>query len=609
MRRKVQKTVKKRGQNKFMVFIPFGSGISFMNNLGWYAFASLLFLILLYLMRPKPIEKAIPSLMFFIQEKGLSRKSAFFLFFLGSLLFLLQFFAIGILALSATQPYTTVFGDQAIENTAIVIDTSASMGTEGRFAKAVEEAKSRIRGKTSIVLAQNYPVQVMDDGDKEEAIKVLSALSPKETTTNLGDAMLLAGDIIGKKTGKVYVISDFITTEGPDPIVAKRILLSKGIPVEFINIGSKEKNTGITNLMLGKFTSKAVIKNYDNEEKTITISVISSSSNKQIYRKLLPNSIETFEFNTPEGQSEVRIEEKDSLDSDNHAYISADNIKKIKVLLVTNTDKSYLKTALQASKDIQLEIAEPPIMPEINHDVIIINSVLQQLILPDFYDEIQKKAKNGSSIIITYQHGVEANPLIPVIVDGTLNNTKIETRIINKFTSDVDFGTSFILPNATAQKGATVIAEGDGSAAVAIRSEGNGKIVYYGIIDEYSDFKTTVSYPIFWSKLINYLTETEDLKDYNFKTGKVYTDQSGNKQYLEKSGFYTLGNKKISASLLNPEESDVSKDKQMLFEEEKMLYTKEAKEQRDVKIELYLIIAGGLLVLFELIYIKWRGDI
>ncbi len=592
-----------------MVSIPFGSDISFMNNLGWYAFASLFVLILLYLMRPKPVEKTIPSLMFFIQEKGLSKKSAFFLFFLGSLLFILQFFALGILALSATQPYTTVFGEQAIENTVIVLDTSASMATEGRFSKAIEEAKNRVRGKTSIVLAQNYPLQLMDNGDKEEAIKVLSTLSPKDTATNLGDAMLLAADIIGKKTGKVYVISDFITTEGPDPLIAKRILLSKEIPVEFVNVASKAKNTGITDLMLGKFTTKAVIRNYDEQEKTITMSITSSSSTKQIFRKILPSSIETIEFNTPEGQTEIKIEEKDDFEADNHAYISADNIKKIKVLLITNSDKSYLKTALQSSKDIQLEIAEPPIIPEINHDVIIIKSVSQQLVLPDLYQELLKKAINGSSIIIAYQPGIEENPLLPVTIKGSLNNTRISTKITNKFTSDVDFGTSFILPNATAKEGSLVIAEGETSAAVVLMDSGYGKIMYYGIIDEESDFKTTVSYPIFWSKLINYLTETEDLKDYNFKTGKIYSTSSGNTMYMEKAGYYTIEGRKLSASLLNAEESDVSKDKQMLFEEEKKLYAKEAKEQRDVKLEQYLIIAGCLLILLELIYIKWRGDI
>ncbi|MBI2133179.1 VWA domain-containing protein [Candidatus Woesearchaeota archaeon] len=586
--------------------LPFG--INVINNLGWYAFTSLALLILLYLMRPKPQEKNIPSLMFFIQQKGLSRKSTFFLFFLGSLLFLLQFAALGVLSFSTTQPFTTMYGEQSIESTVIVLDASASMGANGRFNKAIDIAKGKINGKTSIILAQNYPVQVLQNGDREEATKILSTLEPRHTSTNLGDSMLLAADLIGNRIGKVYVISDFIATEGPDPLVAKRILLSKGIPVEFISVTSEGRNAAIVDVIVGKLKSTAVIKNYDEEERTATLSIVNSQGTNHIMKKILANSIETIEFNTPSGQTELRLEEKDDLETDNHAYITAENIKKIKVLLVTNSEKSYLKTALQSSKDIQLEIAEPPIIPEINHDIIIIHSASYQLILPDFYQDSLKKARNGSSIIITYQQDVESNPLLPVRLEGRINNSKISTVIINKFTSDVDFGTSFMLPNASVKKGATVIAEGDGSAALTMKDEGNGKIIYYGIIDEYSDFKTTVSYPIFWNKLINFLTGTEDLKEYNFNTGKIYSDSSG-KQYLEKAGFYTVSGNRVSASLINSLESDISKDDVNVLEEEKALYIKESKEKRDVKLEQYLIIAGAAILLLELLYIKWRGDI
>ncbi len=593
--------------------IPFIGGISFMNSLGWYAFSSLAILILLYLMRPKPAEKNIPSLMFFMAEKGFSKQSAFLRYLMSSLLFLLQFIALGILAFSITMPFTTVYGNQAIEGTVIVLDTSASMQTGNRFAQAVEHAKNSLNGKVSIVLAQNYPVQVLENGGKEEALKVLSTVTPTDTTSNIGDAMMLSGDIIGQRTGKVYVISDFISTEGPEPLVAKRILTAKGIPVEFVNVGGKAKNAGIISMTLGKFTSKAVVKNYDAEEKQVTLSIISEAGTKKMIKKLLPTSIETFDFSTPSGKTELKIDEKDEFDADNHAYISADNIKKIKVLLITNSEKSFLKTALEASKDIKLDIAEPPVIPNLNYDVIIMHSISPDLLLPDFYQETMRKVKNGSSLIITYQDGVEkvGGQLLPVTVGNQLNNTRITTSIVNKFTSDIDFGTSFKIYNATPQKGAVVIAEAEdsgGASAIVMKDEGNGKIIYYGIIDDYSDFKTTVHYPIFWNKLINFLTETEDLNDYNFKTGKMLSDSSGNKQYMNKAGFYTVGNKGVSASILSEKESDVGKENTALIEEEKAFSVKESKEKRDVKFEQYLLIAGFIVILLELLYIKRRGD-
>ncbi len=187
-----------------------------------------------------------------------------------------------------------------------------------------------------------------------------------------------------------------------------------------------------------------------------------------------------------------------------------------------------------------------------------------------------------------------------------LNNTKVTARIINKFTSDVDFGTSFKYYNATPKEGTVVIADADGAAMLAMKDEGFGKIIYYGILDDFSDFKTTVSYPIFWNKLIGFLTETEDLNDYNFRTGRIVAE--ANRQYMDRAGFYVLGSRKVSASLLSEKESDVGKGSADMLEEEKRLVAKEAQEKRDVKLEQYLLIAGFLLLLAELLYVKWRGD-
>ena len=48
------------------------------NPLGLYALIGLLILILIYLIRPKPIQKTIPSLIFLTKDKGKSKKESFF---------------------------------------------------------------------------------------------------------------------------------------------------------------------------------------------------------------------------------------------------------------------------------------------------------------------------------------------------------------------------------------------------------------------------------------------------------------------------------------------------------------------------------------------------
>ncbi|MBI4438760.1 BatA domain-containing protein [Candidatus Woesearchaeota archaeon] len=585
--------------------------LQFANPPGWYALASILALVLLYLMRPKPQEKSIPSLMFFMLEKGFNKKTAFFRKFFNSLLFFIQLLALALLSVSATLPFTTLIGEQAIEKTIIVLDTSASMQTGSRMSQATEAARSRLHGTVTVILAQNTPLLVLEDGTTEEAEKVLTAATPSDTATNIGDAMLLAGDLVKDKLGKVYVISDFINTEGPDLIASKRILASKGVSSEFISVSGHAANAGITDLVLGKTTTKAIVKNYNPKDITATLSIIGEEGTKHIQKTVLPKSIETYEFDTPSGYTEIRLQEKDDFDVDNHAYISAPGLKRIKVLLVTNSDRSYLKTALQASKDIQLSIAEPPVIPNLEYDVIIMHSFSPNLVLPDFYQEALRKTKNGTSIIITAQEGIGTLPadIMPVHVREPRNNTKITTTITNRFTTDVDFGTAFRYYNATPKKGTAVIAEAGTAAMLALRDEGRGKIIYSGIIDDYSDFKTTVYYPIFWSKLINFLTETDDLNDYNYRTGKIYADQTGIKQYMDKAGFYASGNKKVAASLLNEKESDVAKTDMPLLNEEKLISARQGTEKRDMKFEQYMIAAGIAILLAELLYIKRRGDL
>src|SRR3989304_6341689 len=129
--------------------------MEFLNTLGFYAFLALIPFILIYLIRPKPRDEKIPSLMFFMKETGADRKKSFLKRLIQNILFLLQLLAICALAFSLTQPVTQVEYDTTTENTVIVLDISASMNThdglQTRFDRAMEVAKDNARGTTSII--------------------------------------------------------------------------------------------------------------------------------------------------------------------------------------------------------------------------------------------------------------------------------------------------------------------------------------------------------------------------------------------------------------------------------------------------------------------------
>ena len=230
--------------------------MGFANTIGFWAFLALIPLIILYLRRPKPKDQVIPSLMFILQNKKTSKRSAFLQRLITNLLLLLHLLALIGLAFAMAEPFVTLPYDKTLENTVIVLDASASMqavdGGNDRFSKAISKAKGALSGRNSIILATNIPLILLEDEDSSLARDLLSSLEPKATSTNLGDAMLLAKDILGERPGKISVISDFSNVDGPDLLVVKRTLTSDEVVVEFIDVSNDAENAGITGLEVKK---------------------------------------------------------------------------------------------------------------------------------------------------------------------------------------------------------------------------------------------------------------------------------------------------------------------------------------------------------------------
>ena len=156
---------------------------------------------------------------------------------------------------------------------------------------------------------------------------------------------------------------------------------------------------------------------------------------------MLPNSIESFIFDgTPTGISKIELEPKDDLDVDNIAYVSAPLKKKVDVLLITNRRNTNLENALLASKDMGLNVVNPPVLTlnthgnkiePFEHDVIItheINNIgRRDGILPGTFRDLSSYVNNGGNLIITGQDDLnEFNKADLEIVD--LNELMQDTK-------------------------------------------------------------------------------------------------------------------------------------------------------------------------------------
>lgn len=593
--------------------------------LGLFALLSLIPLILLYLIRPKPQTIEIPSLMFFIQTSGRNKLSSFFKKFIRDWLFLIQLLILLLLAVSIARPYTNYQHDITAQNTVIVLDSSASMqameGKYSRFEKAKDKAKQMLGAKNTIILAKEVPSIIVKEATSAEAAKYINKAQPTESTSRIGDSIILAGEALGSE-GAVIVLSDFINTGGQDPNIAKSIIEAKGLAVEFVNVAErKASNIGIVDLEADREEATAYIKNFDDTARTATLKV----GDYQKELSLGAQSSETFTFKTPNGITQMLLIADDDFKTDNLAYLSAPETEKTKASLVTNNASIFLKNALEASGDVEVTITKPPVVPVEGYDVYILHNLDMNEILPGTFDALHHAVESdGASVVVHVQEDsdqINYKNLLPLKITGKGKGGFVSVEQLNKFTKNIDFGSMISHFTTTGHdKGFTPIVTLGNDTIISLGKAGSGKIVYYGIPESTADFKYSPSYPIFWTELLRYLTGQLDLKNLNYLTKDtmilegeqaVKTPVKTVKQatiMLENAGIYELEDRKIAANLLDEKESDINAET-ILGAKSTEFELKPVKETRKLELEPLLILAAGLIILLEIMYIKIRGDV
>src|SRR3989338_2389025 len=584
----------------------------FSNLLGLYALLSLVPFIIMYLIRSRPIEKIIPSLMFFLKEQKKAKHHAFFRRLVQNLLFYLQLAILLLLSFAVAEPYLKIPHDEAATNTVIIIDGSASMqalsGGSTRFQKAVEAAVAQLSGKVSIILATDVPQVMLHQGSNREARSVLSSIRAADSSTSIEPAMFQADALLGEEKGKIVVISDFVTTDERDqPIKAERILAAKGNSVQFVNIGDKASNLGIVDMDVGRKETMITLKNADT--KKASLKLVAKQSGAVIGAKdveVLPNSLEFVSFATPPGESTIEIDAKDSLPLDNLVYLVTPEKSKTSVLLITNERGSYLEYALSASDRINLEIRNPPVTKayDLHHDIIIISNIKEVIIPPDVL-YIQKAVENGTSLIIAAQPNLNdrnLNSLLPVRILERSGHTSVSIDIVNEITKNVEIGD--VKQHLAAQalnSTITLATANDQSPILALQQGKAASIFYYGVIDSVSDFPKTHYSPLFWDNLISVLTQKEDITGLNMRIG-----DAGFLEY-PKQGIYDIGGKRIALNLLNEKESTITSETD-IFSRHEDFQVRSTISRQNYELAVPLLLAALAFLFLEIIYIKWRGD-
>ncbi|MDA1197105.1 MAG: BatA and WFA domain-containing protein [Nanoarchaeota archaeon] len=615
------------------------------NITGLYALAAIVPFIIIYLIKPRHYEQEIPSLMFIMNQQSKSKATAFLKKWLKNLLFFIQLFAILGLALAAAEPWFTIPHTVLINNAVIVLDGSASMltshGSSTRFDQAVDEAKKHLGLKNTIIFATDIPLILVERGSRSEALEALRNAKAKASGTNIGDAIVLADDLIGNEKAVVTILSDFIATGGSDMLLAKQTLISKGNAVNIINIYEPANNIGIVGLEVDLKETIATIRSYQDKPVTTKLKVKHQTTTTEKIINLQPFATEKMIISTPVGTSTLTLDHNDDLAMDNEVYISTPTGGNLEVLLITSyPDQSKIKSALQARSDITVEVRQPPTINvhNLEKDVVIINDIDPDLFVPTDFRDMNSYVEKGGTLIITSQQELDiikemldkqkVSALLPITLQEykdaqTTVCVDLLGKIFNKdpFADEPCFSTISSYWKANFQNATITLAstKNDNTPMVVTSSLGGGNVIYYGIIDNKAGFYNDPFYPIFWNNLINTLLGTESIQEFNKKSGEVIAIgkqtvktptfiTNADTLFLDEVGFYELNNKKIAVNLLNADESNVGREPIKIDGQVATTGTKATSSDR-FDFALPLLTLALFLLILESVILKRRGDL
>ncbi len=592
---------------------------------GWWVFLSVIPLIIIYLIKPKPKDLSVPSLMFFTKAMSIDRERSFFRKLTRDWLFLLQLLILLLLSLFFVSPYLNLSKASLADHVVLVLDTSASskvlVNGVSRFETMTKEALKQIGKSNTIILIGTSPKILGKEIPRDEAETFIEHLQPTDSRSSIGDALLLAGEFAKGEGDKVVVISDFMNTDGVSVEIAKTALTSKKVFVDFINVqGSEQKrNVGIVRATVDEGGSTVYVKNYDFEPEQVKLIINGETHELSVAAK----AIEPFSFTMVKGITKVTLENSDDFMADNTVYLSTPLDEKIKVLYITNHASEFLFAALTSSPDVEVHMAAPPIIPEDTYDIYVIEGIDKGKIIAGTFDALKEKVEKGASLIIHAQTDIVEIPfgnLMPLKVGSKQGLGVLETKQINRFTKDVEFGSVNAYFATANEKGVKIVGAGD-SSLVQLNKHGEGKVVYYGIFENDSDFKISPSYPVFWVNLLKFLSGRDEIKDLNYQTGDILSFETEREIAtpsrtiktqsitLDEAGMYEVGTKKIAVNLASESESDINAEEKSIEALMDKIKTEKEEEKLKYSLEVPLILLLIALIFLELLFVKIRGDV
>ncbi|MDK2891799.1 BatA domain-containing protein [Methanohalophilus sp.] len=616
------------------------------------ALASIIPLIILYLLRPKPFIIKIPSLMFLMKVEQKKRFSTIRKLFRDPI-FLIQLLVLILLSTAAASPFLTSEEDLSGEHTVIIIDSSASMQADNRFAEAVRLAEGYVSKENTIILAKNIPEIVLQEGNSGDAKSQLDEIKATSTVADLSAAISEGMRILSERGGRIVVLSDFGSWDGNDPVESKQLAESYGIDVSFVPVGSPVNNIGIIDGWIDQtpngYEYNCIIKNYDSSRKTVNVDIKSGDYADRVSLSIQGRNTEAFKItNLGTGITEISISNKDSFTEDNTAYVSIPSNTVIPCLIITDTPRLPSSLALSLLPGAKLSTSTGvPSVSDLNNYRIVIVSNKNTVLSKEEVTRLSTFLNSGGNVVFVASKALDPDvaddvqKLLPIEISGIdeeHRGTEVKITQETRLTDDIKYDeiSLYTFLNSTLKEDAVaVVTTEDDIPLLAYMEKGDGIVLYVGFNDRlefddkeedvWNNFHNLPEYPVMWARIVALLGEAGDIGDYNLKTGTV-TQLTGerdvltpsgtittNRVYFEETGIYTIGSNSIAVNLYSDSESDTTVDPKKLIE--RSMTTDEPKVVRETTytaekhLENYLIAIVIILAIIEILIIRKRGEL
>jgi hypothetical protein len=548
----------------------------FLSPLGLAALLAAVPVLILYLIRPDPRRVTLPTVRFLSDASGTSSSTPLLERLKRNALLALHLLAILLFALALASPYVAAPQSETVEETVLIVDASASMNVETgdgtRFDQAVAAARTDVTPTTSVVVADGSARIALRGGTASDAETTLSSLRPTAAPGNLRTAISRATSIAGENA-RIVVLSDFAGDDDWRPAV--QAARARGLTVDLRQFaGGGAGNVGIVDREFSGEEVTVSIQNFGADAVDREVSLGEESTTVS----LDAGDVRSVTLPVPDGGGELRLSPGDSFPTDDVAYVAAPADATVDVLLVTNDENRYLTAALSVLEPVELTTVRPPDRPPNPpgeaYDAVLYSNADAGSLGQTHLTAGREALSAGGGV------GIQAQSLssMPVEDYGDLLLVEPTTMGSNPTLgtpadADLTRGLTFPPPErhvrGDLRAGQALVSTTDGTPIVATDSRDGGRVLYYGYLESASSFKYDYEYPIFWKRAVYGLAGRESLAELNRETGARI--RFGNRTAIQtpagevtassvvtrEAGFYATDDRRYSATLLSPSESDV----------------------------------------------------